>query len=201
MYINFWYAAEQSENVTDKPVGVRMLGQDFVLFRDTAGTVHCLSNVCTHRGASLAGGTIEGDCVGCPYHGWLFDQTGACVDQPSEPAGSRFKEKVRLQAYPVQEVPGLVFVYMGPQPVPLLPMWDLLAWENATRNIFATMLPCNWLQCHETASIRSSCILPANSLLPALRKFLPNPSDPRKFTLSTPYPRLASHWCCGSYPQ
>ncbi len=40
MFINFWYAAGQSENVTDQPVAVRMLAQDFVLFRDTQGQVH-----------------------------------------------------------------------------------------------------------------------------------------------------------------
>ena len=51
MFINFWYVAELSENVADKPVSVRMLGQDFVLFRDSTGDVHCLNNVCTHRGA------------------------------------------------------------------------------------------------------------------------------------------------------
>ena len=59
MFINFWYAAEESKNLTDKPVHVRLLGQDFVLFRDSSGQAHCLSNVCCHRGASLAHGKIK----------------------------------------------------------------------------------------------------------------------------------------------
>ena len=83
MFINFWYAAEQSENVTDKPVGVRMLGQDFVLFRDSEGKIHCLSNVCAHRGAALADGELKGDCVQCPYHGWQFNGEGRCTRIPS----------------------------------------------------------------------------------------------------------------------
>ena len=69
MFINFWYAAAQSEEVQEKPVKVQMLGQDFVLFRNTEGAVKCLSNVCTHRGGSLADGIVKGDCVECPYHG------------------------------------------------------------------------------------------------------------------------------------
>lgn len=70
MFINFWYAAERSEDLTDTLVKVHMLGQNFILFRDSSGQAHCLSNVCTHRGGSLAGGKMRGDCVECPYHGW-----------------------------------------------------------------------------------------------------------------------------------
>ena len=58
MYINFWYPAEWSKDLQDEPVKVRMLGQDFVLFRDSQGNAHCLSNTCIHRGASLAGGRV-----------------------------------------------------------------------------------------------------------------------------------------------
>ena len=83
MFINFWYAAEQSKNVSSQPVGVRMLGQDFVLFRDTEGAVQCLSNVCSHRGAALSDGKVQGDCVECPYHGWQYNGEGECTRIPS----------------------------------------------------------------------------------------------------------------------
>ncbi|MDH5255312.1 MAG: Rieske (2Fe-2S) protein, partial [Gammaproteobacteria bacterium] len=82
MFINFWYAALRSDQLTDQPVKVRMLGQNFVLFRDTAGKAHCLSNVCVHRGGSLAGGKVKGDRVECPYHGWQFDGAGQCTRIP-----------------------------------------------------------------------------------------------------------------------
>ena len=58
MYINFWYVADQSQNITESPVKKKMLGQNFVLFRDTTGKVHCLSDVCVHRGGSLSGGKL-----------------------------------------------------------------------------------------------------------------------------------------------
>ena len=59
MYINFWYAAERSEKLTaDKPLRVRMLSHEFVLFRDSKGKAHCLSDTCIHRGAALSGGKV-----------------------------------------------------------------------------------------------------------------------------------------------
>ena len=66
MFINFWYPAGQASAIGRKPVKVRMLGQNFVLFRDTAGSVHCLSNVCLHRCGSLGDGWVRNDRVVCP---------------------------------------------------------------------------------------------------------------------------------------
>jgi 5,5'-dehydrodivanillate O-demethylase oxygenase subunit len=72
------------------------------------------------------------------------------VDQPSEPAGSRFKDKVKIKAYPVEELAGLVFAYMGPKPAPLLPRYEILV-RPGMRNAWSVDLPCNWLQCHENS--------------------------------------------------
>ncbi|MEC9375984.1 MAG: aromatic ring-hydroxylating dioxygenase subunit alpha [Pseudomonadota bacterium] len=116
MFINFWYAAALSENVTDKPVEVRMLGQDFVLFRDSNGEAHCLANVCTHRGGSLSGGRIAGDCVECPYHGWRFDGNGECKRIPSLGVGSKIPARTRVDAYPTEERYGLIFAFLGDLP-------------------------------------------------------------------------------------
>jgi 5,5'-dehydrodivanillate O-demethylase len=88
------------------------------------------------------------------YHGWMFDETGQCVEQPFEetvhPDG-RFKEKVKIAGYPVAELAGLVFAYLGPLPAPALPQWEQLLWDNAVRDIAITELPCNWLQCQENS--------------------------------------------------
>ena len=116
MFINFWYAAELSENVTDSPVSARMLGQDFVLFRDTAGQVHCLSNVCIHRGAALADGKVRGDCVECPYHGWQFDRSGHCAVIPSLGADAKIPKRARVDSYPTVENYGIVFAFLGDLP-------------------------------------------------------------------------------------
>jgi len=118
MFINFWYAAEWSNRLAADPVKVRMLGQDFVLFRDSAGRAHCLANVCIHRGGSLAGGTVCGDHVQCPYHGWQFDAEGRCRKIPSLGAQGqeRIPARARVDSYPVEERYGLVHVFLGDLP-------------------------------------------------------------------------------------
>src|SRR5581483_10801593 len=52
---------------------------------------------------------------------------------------------------PVQEMAGLLFAYMGPQPAPLLPRWDVYCMEGMVRDIGYALLPCNWLQCQENS--------------------------------------------------
>ena len=72
-------------------------------------------DACPHRGASLFFGRNEEEGLRCVYHGWKFDVTGACIDMPSEPAESNFKNKVRASAYPCVERNGIVWAYMGPR--------------------------------------------------------------------------------------
>jgi phenylpropionate dioxygenase-like ring-hydroxylating dioxygenase large terminal subunit len=95
MFINFWYAAAQGQELSDKPLKRRLLGQDFVLFRDTKGVAHCLSNTCTHRGGSLGDGKVKGDCVQCPYHGWQFDGDGRCTKIPSLGPNAKIPARTR----------------------------------------------------------------------------------------------------------
>jgi phenylpropionate dioxygenase-like ring-hydroxylating dioxygenase large terminal subunit len=118
MFINFWYAADWSKKLTDQPMKLRMLGQDLVLFRDSSGQAHCLANVCVHRGGSLAGGIVKGDCIQCPYHGWLYDGAGKCQKIPSlGPGGQgRIPARARVDSYPVEERYGLLFVFLGDLP-------------------------------------------------------------------------------------
>lgn len=136
MFINFWYAAARSETVTDQPVKVRMLGQDFVLFRDRDGVAACLADTCIHRGASLANGRLIEGCVQCPYHGWRFDRDGRCTKIPSLGAGARVPARARVDAYPVVERYGLVFAFLGDLPEkerpPILevPEWGREGWRT-----------------------------------------------------------------------
>ncbi|MCS6987549.1 MAG: aromatic ring-hydroxylating dioxygenase subunit alpha [Sphingomonadaceae bacterium] len=117
MIINQWYVAAESAEVTAAaPRKVRLLGLDFTLFRDPAGRVHCLSDVCVHRGASLGEGRIERGCVECPYHGWWFDGEGQVRRIPSLPPDTPIPKRARVDAYPVVERYGWVWVFLGDLP-------------------------------------------------------------------------------------
>ena len=116
MYINFWYPVIMTTDLGEEPVKVRMLGQDFVVFRDSSGKANCLSNTCTHRGGSLAGGKMNGDCIQCPYHGWEFTGEGECTRIPSLGPNPRIPARTHIDAYPVQEKYGLVFAFLGDLP-------------------------------------------------------------------------------------
>ena len=148
----YWHpiAGSAQLNADNPTKQVRLLGEDLVLYRDSSGTIGCIEPSCAHRKANLSYGVPEENGIRCAYHGWIFNEHGQCVDQPSEPEGSKFKEKVRIKAYPAHELGGLVWVYMGPLPAPVLPKWDVLSWEGHKDN-WSTLLPCNWLQCQENS--------------------------------------------------
>lgn len=136
MLKNFWYAVEQSCAVGAAPRKVTLLGQDLVLFRsERDGKVAALSDRCVHRLASLSGGTVTGDCVRCPYHGWTFQKDGACTAIPANPPGAPIPKKARVDSYPVEERYGWVFVFLGdlPEaerpPIPPFPEFGQPGWR------------------------------------------------------------------------
>ena len=140
------------ETIESKPV--RLLGEDLVLYKDRSGTFGLIDRHCPHRRADMAYGMTEDCGLRCSYHGWQFDQSGACVSQPFEDLAnpqSRMREKIRIKAYPVQMLGGLVWVYMGPQPAPLLPNWEPFSWKNGFSQIVISEIPCNWFQCQENS--------------------------------------------------
>ena len=94
---------------------VRILGETLVLFRDKSGNVGLIDDRCAHRGASLCYGRVEKRGIACPYHGWLYDTKGNCLETPAEPASSKFHLTVKQKAYPVQKLVGLYWAYMGPR--------------------------------------------------------------------------------------
>ena len=144
MLKNYWYALEFGSVVKDKPVKVRAFDQDLVLYRDPQGQIVCHSDVCIHRGGSLAGGWVVDDCVVCPYHGWEYDRTGACRKIPANREGLPVPKKARVDSYPVVERYGYVFVFLGdlpPEerpPVPELPLLDNAPWARAANNRIIT---------------------------------------------------------------
>lgn len=117
MLINMWYVVGSSNELEpgqSKPL--RMLGHDFVLFRDSAGQAHCLSDICIHRGGSLCRGEVVDDAMQCPYHGWRFNGDGQCVDIPSLGENPTIPKRARVDSYPVAEKWGWIWVFAGDLP-------------------------------------------------------------------------------------
>lgn len=147
----YWHPIAASADVNDRQHSklIKILGEELVLFRNRRGGIGLVGPRCAHRNASLLYSVPEDNGLRCCYHGWLYDQTGQCLEQPNE--AKSFAKKVKIPSYPVEEIGGLIFAYLGPLPAPLLPRWDVLAWGNVTRKISAVVLPCNWLQCMENS--------------------------------------------------
>ncbi|HWP28576.1 MAG TPA: Rieske 2Fe-2S domain-containing protein, partial [Chloroflexota bacterium] len=104
---------------------------------------------CPHRGADLSYGRLEDGGLRCLYHGWLFDRTGRCLEQPGEPAGSTFYQRIRHTAYPCLEAAGLVFAYLGPGEPPLLPAYEPFLVPDEQRFVNRVYQECNYLQANE----------------------------------------------------
>ena len=92
---------------------ISILGQRLVLFRDEDGQLGLIGRHCPHRGADLCFGRREDNGLRCPFHGWLFDRTGQCIEQPAEPADSTMHKTIKLPDYPVVERDGVVLAYFG----------------------------------------------------------------------------------------
>jgi 5,5'-dehydrodivanillate O-demethylase len=131
--------------------GVRLLGEDLLVLRTAAGELGLLEERCPHRGSSLQYGIVDAEGVRCPYHGWKFAPNGRCLEIPSERASAERLAASATRAYHAQELGGLVFAYLGPEPAPLLPRYDLYVWEDVLRDVGRATLPCNWLQIMENS--------------------------------------------------
>ncbi|MGI9309664.1 MAG: Rieske 2Fe-2S domain-containing protein, partial [Gammaproteobacteria bacterium] len=117
MYINFWYPVSKSDELDNKKgFRVRLLGLDFVAFRDAAGAAHVLSDTCIHRGGALGKGIVKDGCIQCPYHGWTFDGDGRCTSIPSLGDKQKMPARAKVDSYPVQEKYGIVFAFLGDLP-------------------------------------------------------------------------------------
>ena len=153
----YWQPAALTEELDgDRDVvAVRLMGEDLVLYRDeaTSGdetpTYGLLDRACAHRRVDLSFGRQEDGGLRCPYHGWLFDHTGACLETPAEPAGSTFCDRVRQPAYPFIERNGIIWAWMGEGEPPPLPGLDAFSAPNTHVFAFKGMWDCNWLQAHE----------------------------------------------------
>ncbi|HZT08687.1 MAG TPA: Rieske 2Fe-2S domain-containing protein [Chloroflexota bacterium] len=144
----YWWPIAATVDLDDDPVRpVRLLSENLVLFRDEKGKLGLVAERCAHRGISLAYGIPQENGLRCAYHGWTYDSDGHVVDMPFEPACLPLK----ITAYAAEELGGLIWAYMGPEPRPLLPRLELLVRDDLARGITMRPLPCNWVQCNDNS--------------------------------------------------
>jgi 5,5'-dehydrodivanillate O-demethylase oxygenase subunit len=150
----YWHPVAVAQELTpQQPTRfIRLLGESLVLFRDKLGRVGLINDRCAHRGASLCYGRVEERGISCAYHGWLFDTNGNILETPPE-RNDAIINSVKQTAYPVRKMAGMYWTYLGPQPTPLLPPYDLLTRSDGKRQITVhPILDCNWFQAMENSA-------------------------------------------------
>jgi 5,5'-dehydrodivanillate O-demethylase len=152
----YWQPVAAAIELDAEPVRrVRFLGEDLTLYRSSAGEYGLVEDRCAHRCMALEHGIPDEKGLRCAYHGWVYNAAGDCVEQPFEDRtfpDARYRDRIKIVAYPVQELGGLLFAYFGPLPAPLLPRWDLLVRDDLSVAVEVHLLPCNWLQCMDNAA-------------------------------------------------
>jgi len=138
----FWHPVYRAQDLQPgRAVPVTIMSEDFTLFRGESGGVHALAFRCAHRGTQLSTGWVEGDNLRCFYHGWTYDGSGQCVEQPAEP--EPFCQRIRIRGYPVEEYLGLIFAYLGDGDPPPLTRYPELEGEGILENSSYTRM-CNF---------------------------------------------------------
>ena len=129
----FWQPVYISERLAvGRPAPVRILDENFTLYRGEGGSAHVVATHCPHRGLTLAVGRVVGDNIECFYHGWTFSGRGQCLAQPAENPG--YADKVRIASYPVCERYGLIFAYLGEGAAPDFPELDIYDGAGLVQN-------------------------------------------------------------------
>ncbi len=154
----YWTPAFQAGDLPEPdcpPIRVTVLGENFVAFRDSAGRLGFLDELCCHRGASLVLGRVEEGGIRCLYHGWKYAADGTIMETPNL-ATPAFRQRVKHGAYPVREAGGLGWVYLGPPGTE--PPFPAFSWTDAAPDeliVSEMIMDCNWMQVQE-GSIDSS---------------------------------------------
>lgn len=142
----YWQPVYLAGKLLDAPVPITVMGEDLVLFRDETGVPGVLARRCPHRNADLSYGRVEDGGLRCPYHGWLFDVRGACLEQPNIHGGPTNSELHRQQSYSCVERGGLVWIHMGPGEAPPFPAYPFLDLPEEHVAIETWNSKCNYLQ-------------------------------------------------------
>ncbi|MBU39791.1 MAG: aromatic ring-hydroxylating dioxygenase subunit alpha [Acidimicrobiales bacterium] len=129
---NYWHAVATSDSLESGIFSVRLLQNDYVLWRSPDGQIVAALDSCTHRQAPLSKGNLEDGCLRCPYHGWLFGNEGHCLEVPSAKKGLSVPSKANLKSLFVEEKYGLIWMCPG-QPLAPIPEVAADSDESFTR--------------------------------------------------------------------
>jgi len=176
----YWHPVAATGELDDRPTRpVRLLGEDLVLFKTGEAAYGLIERFCAHRGTDLAYGIVADAALRCPRHGWLYGDTGLCLDMPLEeemPA-----EPIKLRAHQAREKAGMVWAYLGPQPAPLIPDWEPFSRQGGLVQVVLSVLHCNWLQCQENTMDGIDMEQLMDALQSARRDGAPPPLPPLDF--------------------
>ncbi len=129
MIKNQWYVILESNEVKPgKLIGVTRMGEKLVLWRDAAGSVTCMRDLCPHRGVALSAGKVLGSCIQCPFHGFEFDLSGRCTLIPANGRNAPVPKAFQVDTYPTREAHGFIYIWWGEpkETLPPLPWFDSL---------------------------------------------------------------------------
>ncbi|HEY5349730.1 MAG TPA: Rieske 2Fe-2S domain-containing protein [Candidatus Lustribacter sp.] len=147
---SFWQPVfHRADLVPGQATPLRIMGQDFTLYRGDGGTPILVDARCPHRGAQLSAGWVDGDTLRCFYHGWRFGADGTCLEQPAE--GSAFRDKVALRSYPTRDYLGLIFAYLGRPATPEFPRYPEFERSAGFIEVDSYFRACNAFQNLENA--------------------------------------------------
>lgn len=146
----FWHAIGRSEDLPrGRAVPLRIMGEDYTLYRGTGGRVHVIAQRCPHRGALMHQGWVEDDTIRCVYHGWRYDCSGQCIEAPAERSG--FEKNVRIPVYPADEAYGLIYAFFGAGDPPPFPPYPESHGDGVIDAWAVERVPCNYLQSFENS--------------------------------------------------
>jgi len=138
----FWQPVYVSERLkAGQAAPIKIMNDEFTLYRGASGSPYVVGFRCAHRGTQLSIGWVEGECIRCFYHGWKYDGTGQCIEQPAE--NESFASKVRIRSYPTQEYLGLIFAYLGEGMAPPFPRYPQLEAEGVV-DVTSYIRHCNY---------------------------------------------------------
>lgn len=141
----FWQPVYHTADLKPgRPVPLRIMSEDFTLYRGESGAAHLVAARCPHRGTKLASAWVEGDALRCFYHGWKFSSEGRCVEQPAEE--SSYADKVSIRSWPTREYLGLVFAFLGEGLPPEFPLYPPFERFNGLVEVDSYLRECNYFQ-------------------------------------------------------